>query len=163
MLLFKWGIRKVIPGIVIPGINTKYIPQFISKYDNFRKNGGKQWWARMLSWHSVSHSFVLGGNVVTTVLMIITSWCHIIIVNCCLLSSRFISFYCWHCVLKFWVDRQNMYPSTILSKFLRKMWHWERHGQEIDSESHSVKFGFVCYCDCSSLFKVDWGMLHVQL
>ena len=35
MLLFKRGIRKVIPGIVIPGINTKYIPQFISKDDNF--------------------------------------------------------------------------------------------------------------------------------
>ena len=37
MLLFKRGIRKVIPGIVIPGINTKYVPQFVSKDDNFRK------------------------------------------------------------------------------------------------------------------------------
>ena len=37
MLLFKRGIRKVIPGIVIPGINTKSIPQFVSKDDNFRK------------------------------------------------------------------------------------------------------------------------------
>ena len=37
MLLFKRGIRKVIPGIVIPVINTKYIPQFISKDDNFRE------------------------------------------------------------------------------------------------------------------------------
>ena len=41
MLLFKRGIRKVIPGI-----NTKYIPQFVSKDDNFRENGGKQWRAR---------------------------------------------------------------------------------------------------------------------
>ena len=46
MLLFKRGIRKVIPGIVIPGINTKYIPQFISKDDNFWKNCGKQRRAR---------------------------------------------------------------------------------------------------------------------
>ena len=46
MLLFKRGIRKVIPGIVIPGINTKYIPQFVCKDDNFRENGGKQWRAR---------------------------------------------------------------------------------------------------------------------
>ena len=43
MLLFKRGIRKVIPGIVIPGIKTKYIPQFVCKDDNFRENGGKQW------------------------------------------------------------------------------------------------------------------------
>ena len=45
MLLFKRGIRKVIPGI-IPRINTKYIPQFVCKDDNFRENGGKQWRAR---------------------------------------------------------------------------------------------------------------------
>ena len=145
MLLFKRGIRKVIPVIVIPVINTIYIPQFISKYDNFRENGGQQWWARMLSWHSVSHSFVLGGNVVTTILMIITSWCHIIIVDCCLLSSQFISFYRWHCVLKFWVDRQ-----VIRLQYSANF--WER----------CDKFGFVCHCDCSSLFKVDRGMLHVQ-
>ena len=49
MLLFKRGTRKIIPGIVILGINTKCILQLISKNDNFWKDGGKQRRARALS------------------------------------------------------------------------------------------------------------------
>ena len=60
MLLFKREIGKVIPGIVIPGINTKYIPQFISKTDNFWENGSKQWRVCVLSLNFLLFHLLVG-------------------------------------------------------------------------------------------------------
>ena len=60
MLLFKRGIRKVVFGIVIPGINTKYIPQFISKDDNFRKiaaNNSERARRHSINWPVTPHIY----------------------------------------------------------------------------------------------------------
>ena len=65
MLLFKRGTRKVIPKIVIPGINAEYISHNSSaRMTTFGKNSGKQWRARAVTRFPALSSF--GGNFVTT-------------------------------------------------------------------------------------------------